>query len=432
VCADRNSTQVCKDISAKGECDFEKSIHMCRKTCGYCKKDIGSTAYDTVTDSAGHYYLGASRRRIGAGFGRRRAPPKDIDPIARKTKELEGHACVQQGTCKVHVVVENVAKTVTNPSGKVTKVGLVRIKPRGKSIKPANLEHNGAHFFKKYSHKRPHCKNFECFMEGKGWTYAEASAKCAALHSCTGFSFSSTSKKGQSNNPKRLGKGCIKECGEFEFGGYAKGATDYWAKTAKTETAPYHKEIDGGTSAAKAPLWSPKSATYNTKQYRSHIKMTKAAAEAAALPSEDEIRDGKAHNWAKLVVAAEQKQIQHDQAKKAAVNRPISDMGLGCYDTRPRGQLQWVAKGRTKSPDQAKKWCKGYKYMSLECPTSGGFEVFCVNKPSPTKIPDKDCQGHPTVKSLTGGKNHHCVGPYKYGNTWGGGAHRGVLYPLGK
>ena len=107
-------------------------------------------------------------------------------------------------------------------------------------------------------------------------------------------------------------------------------------------------------------------------------------------------------------------------------------MGLGCYDTRPRGQLQWVAKGRTKSPDQAKKWCKGYKYMSLECPTSGGFEVFCVNKPSPTKIPDKDCQGHPTVKSLTGGRNHHCVGPYKYGNTWGGGAHRGVLYPLGK
>jgi len=433
VCVDQNSTKVCKEVVDKGECDFQKSIDMCRKTCGYCKKAhrlTGSTSMDVTTDSQGHYYLGQGRRRVGAGFGRRRAPVKEMDPVTKKKKELEKRACVQQGTCKIHVVEETVAKTVTNPSGKVVKVGLVRLKPRGKEIPTVNLEKNGAHYFKKYAGKYPHCKNFECFTGGKGWTYAEASAKCAALHSCTGFSFSSTSKAGQSDNPKRHGKGCIKECGEVEFGGYVKGKEDYWAKTAKTETAQYHQK----TAEAHTHVWTNttvnKTGSYNTKQYRTHVKMTKAAAEAAALPSADEIRNDKAMNWAELTVAKAKKAIEEQQSENAKVNKPLSDMGLGCYDTRPRGELQWVAKGRTKDTEEAKTKCKGYEYMSLECPNPGGFEIFCVNKPSTHKLPDKDCQGTPTDKTVTDGDNRHCVGPYKYGNMWVGGAHRGVLYPL--
>jgi hypothetical protein len=103
----------------------------------------------------------------------------------------------------------------------------------------------------------------------------------------------------------------------------------------------------------------------------------------------------------------------------------------GCYDTRPRGSLGWRFKGRTGSFNQAEQWCNGYKYVSLECPNSKGFEVFCVNNPSGIKLHKGNCEGKPAHQgNLGSGKNHHCVGPYKWGGYWGGGWHRGALYPM--
>merc|ERR1712070_242872 len=42
---------------------------------------------DAHLSKDGHYYLGASRRRIGAGYGRRRRTPKPIIPKKDKKKE---------------------------------------------------------------------------------------------------------------------------------------------------------------------------------------------------------------------------------------------------------------------------------------------------------------------------------------------------------
>jgi len=145
----------------------------------------------------------ASRRRIGAGFGRRRRTPTALDPIQEKIKELSTHACVKQGTCKVHVTIEHLAKTIINPTGKVTKVGLVRLKPKVKEIHVVTV----------------------------------------------------------------------------------------------------------------ANLTTGIAAGNNTKQHRTNAKMTAAAAEAASLPSEAEVREGKAANWAKLVVASEMKTLVTAEVK---------------------------------------------------------------------------------------------------------------------
>merc|ERR1711871_271521 len=105
---------------------------------------------------------------------------------------------------------------------------------------------------------------------------------------------------------------------------------------------------------------------------------------------------------------------------------------LGCFDTRSRGSLGWSNKGRTKSIDTAHSWCKGSKYMSLECPTSGGFEVWCVpdGKMPQDKLPFEGCQGNPVTKDLNDANNGHCSGPFKVDGVWGGGWHRGTLYEV--
>jgi hypothetical protein len=105
---------------------------------------------------------------------------------------------------------------------------------------------------------------------------------------------------------------------------------------------------------------------------------------------------------------------------------------IKCIDTRKRGQWGWRFKGRTKSEATARKWCAGYKHMSLECPTSGGFEVFCVNKyHTSSLLPAADCMGGPKLsRALNNGSNGHCRGGYKWGKVYGGGWHRGTLYAM--
>lgn len=47
----------------------------CVKSCGLCPAPDGAISSDAYTGPNGHYYLGSNRRRIGAGFGRRRQTP---------------------------------------------------------------------------------------------------------------------------------------------------------------------------------------------------------------------------------------------------------------------------------------------------------------------------------------------------------------------
>ena len=102
-----------------------------------------------------------------------------------------------------------------------------------------------------------------------------------------------------------------------------------------------------------------------------------------------------------------------------------------CVDTRQRNSLGWSYKGRTPLEATARRWCSAHTYMSLECPTGpAGFEVFCLNSWDLKSIPDRDCQGSPSVGYLNGGNNGHCSGPHKFGNVWGGGWHRGALYKI--
>ena len=81
---------------------------------------------------------------------------------------------------------------------------------------------------------------------------------------------------------------------------------------------------------------------------------------------------------------------------------------------------------------EARAACEGYKYMSLECPGTNGFETFCLDVYDADSIlADGECEGNPTDLSLNNGSNGHCVGPYTWDTgIYGGGWHRGSLYLL--
>jgi hypothetical protein len=86
-----------------------------------------------------------------------------------------------------------------------------------------------------------------------------------------------------------------------------------------------------------------------------------------------------------------------------------------------------------KNFEDGKKTCRdrGFSHASLECPTSGGFEVFCANGPGTARrLADEECDGNPYDRDLNSGRNGHCVGPYRWDteNVMGGGWHRGAFY----
>ena len=74
-CADTAGDDTCQDYVSKGECSFDFVKKDCAKSCGLCPGPDGEISSDAYTGPNGHYYLGSSRRRVGAGFGRRRQPP---------------------------------------------------------------------------------------------------------------------------------------------------------------------------------------------------------------------------------------------------------------------------------------------------------------------------------------------------------------------
>merc|ERR1712159_416099 len=75
----------------------------------------------------------------------------------------------------------------------------------------------------KYTKKWPHCSNVGACI--KGSKCALEAACNAAGKECTGFSFTTGAV---------VGNGCLKKCGNAEFGGFGTGTHDYYAKGGYT------------------------------------------------------------------------------------------------------------------------------------------------------------------------------------------------------
>ena len=111
---------------------------------------------------------------------------------------------------------------------------------------------------------------------------------------------------------------------------------------------------------------------------------------------------------------------------------------LKCLDTRKRGEKGWTnaSNGRKEYTEaEARALCVGKKYMSLECPTKDGFEVWCTDDISDMPVlADAECMGTTSDTSINDGKNGGCdAGGGSYLSLDGlnkGGHHRGSLYEI--
>ena len=111
---------------------------------------------------------------------------------------------------------------------------------------------------------------------------------------------------------------------------------------------------------------------------------------------------------------------------------------LKCLDTRSRVEKGWTnaSNGRKEYTEaEARALCVGKKYMSLECPTADGFEVWCADDISDMPVlADAECMGTTTDVVPGNPTNGGCdAGGGSYLSLDGlnkGGAHRGSLYEI--
>jgi hypothetical protein len=125
-------------------------------------------------------------------------------------------------------------------------------------------------------------------------------------------------------------------------------------------------------------------------------------------------------------------------AAAAAAAAAATPSMLKCLDTRKRGEKGWTnaSNGRAAHTEaEARALCVGKKYMSLECPTTDGYEVWCADDISDMPVlADAECMGTTSDTSINNGKNGGCdAGGGTYLTTDGlnmGGHHRGSLYAI--
>ena len=124
-------------------------------------------------------------------------------------------------------------------------------------------------------------------------------------------------------------------------------------------------------------------------------------------------------------------------AADAAAAAAATPSMLKCLNTRQRGAKGWTQHPRAVHTEaEARALCAGKKYMSLECPTKDGYEVWCANDITDMPVlDDAECMGNTTTKSVPGHPtNGGCdAGGGKYVTSEGlnmGGAHRGSLYVI--
>ena len=125
-------------------------------------------------------------------------------------------------------------------------------------------------------------------------------------------------------------------------------------------------------------------------------------------------------------------------AAAAAAAAAATPSMLKCLDTRKRGEKGWTnaSNGRAAHTEaEARALCVGKKYMSLECPTKDGYEVWCADDISDMPVlADAECMGTTTDVVPGHPTNGGCdAGGGTYLTTDGlnmGGAHRGSLYAI--
>jgi len=125
-------------------------------------------------------------------------------------------------------------------------------------------------------------------------------------------------------------------------------------------------------------------------------------------------------------------------AAAAAAAAAATPSMLKCLDTRKRGEKGWTnaSNGRAAHTEaEARALCVGKKYMSLECPTTDGYEVWCADDISDMPVlADAECMGTTTDVVPGHPTNGGCdAGGGTYLTTDGlnmGGAHRGSLYAI--
>ena len=125
-------------------------------------------------------------------------------------------------------------------------------------------------------------------------------------------------------------------------------------------------------------------------------------------------------------------------AAAAAAAAAATPSMLKCLDTRNRGEKGWTNASNDRkayTEAEARALCVGKKYMSLECPTKDGYEVWCADDISDMPVlADAECMGTTSDTSINNGKNGGCdAGGGTYLTTDGlnmGGHHRGSLYAI--
>ena len=163
------------------------------------------------------------------------------------------------------------------------------------------------------------------------------------------------------------------------------------------------------------------------KKSPEQIKADEAKAALDALKADP---DARADDILDAQNEADNAQAAADAADAADTTAATPSM-LKCINTQKRGAMGWTFKERVKTEAEARALCPDSEYMSLECPTADGYEVWCADDISQADVLlDKECKGDVAGTALHGGANAHCVGPYKWGDVHGGGANRGSLYKI--
>jgi len=192
----------------------------------------GMTSQDTVVGIHGHLYLGRRRRRIGAGFGRRRAPHK---PVVGAMPHF-----LKKGTAKL-----------------------------GMKKNPKCM-----HMKLKYKKKFPYCKKLKCYNY---ILLKHIKKACRKNKKCQGFTFSADADR---QVPKGAGNGCIMAppCRFFGHVSY-----DYYEKdwTCDKHTHLHVKDLlpkkKGKKKAYPSASKHPKTAMLKERLVKSKEKASKRA-----------------------------------------------------------------------------------------------------------------------------------------------------------
>merc|ERR1712054_311792 len=92
ICED--TSKDCSYVVHTGQCVHPRAMKECMKSCNQCPQGVPPSTWEqSEVGPKGHLYLGGGRRRVGAGFGRRRAHkiPKAVKKLLTKKQIRKIH-----------------------------------------------------------------------------------------------------------------------------------------------------------------------------------------------------------------------------------------------------------------------------------------------------------------------------------------------------